>query len=209
VVVDDDETSRNLIVELLGRAGFECVAAERGENALALVAAERPWIVVLEVRLPDIGGFELCRQLRDMFGEDVGIVFISADKTEPIDRAAGLLVGGDDYLSKPLDPTELLARVRRLSERLRRVEAESSVGQPTDTLTAREREVLRLLALGRTQREIAKQLGISDKTVSSHLQRVLEKLRVHSRAHAVAIAYQDGLVRPEDTVTEPIGVASV
>ena len=65
-------------------------------DAVALARRERPWLVVLDVRLPDISGYEVCRQLRDEFGNELGIVFVSADRTEPMDHAAGLLVGADD-----------------------------------------------------------------------------------------------------------------
>jgi len=200
LVVDGDNVSRDLVVELLRRAGFECQTAERGDEALMTARASLPWIVVSDVRLPDISGYELCRELRDEFGEELGIVFLSSDRTEPIDRVAGLLVGADDYLPKPFDPSELLARVRRLAQRLGVTEPHPT-GRPqmasrvlTTALTARERETLILLARGRKQREIATELSIGEKTVASHLQRVLEKLGVHSRAHAVAIAYQDGLL---------------
>jgi DNA-binding NarL/FixJ family response regulator len=200
LVVDGDKTARELVVESLGRAGFECATAERGEEALVAARSGPPWLVIAEVRLADISGYELCRELRDEFGEKLGIVLLSADRTEPMDRVAGLLVGADDYIAKPFDPSELLARVRRLAQRLRpagasRRSTPSSNGHLlTASLTSRERETLILLAQGHRPREIAAALSIGEKTVSTHLQRVLEKLGVHSRTHAVAIAYQDGLV---------------
>ena len=179
LIVDPDAESRSVLVGLLARASFECVEVATGNEAIATARAERPWLVVLEVRLPDVGGYEVCRELRDEFGEEVAIVFISADRTDPFDRATGLLVGGDDYIVKPFDPGEFLARVRRLSARSNRVAPRSD---PTQAgLTRREREVLTLLALGRRPREIAAELGINVKTVSSHLQRVLGKLSVNSR----------------------------
>jgi DNA-binding NarL/FixJ family response regulator len=199
LVVDDDKLSRDLVAELLARAGFACVTAKRGDEALMSARADRPWLVVTEIRLPDITGYEFCRELRDEFGEQLGIVFLSADRTEAMDRVAGLLVGADDYLAKPFDHSEFLARVRRLSQRLGSQQQQPArqpvgTGLLTDSLTGRERETLVLLAQGRKPREIAAELSIGEKTVSSHLQRVLEKLGVHSRAHAVAIAYQDGIV---------------
>jgi DNA-binding NarL/FixJ family response regulator len=210
LVVDDDNVSRDLVVELLNRAGFECESVSRGDQALMAARSSRPWLVISDIRLPDISGYELCRELRDEFGEELAIVFLSADRTEPMDRVAGLLVGADDYMAKPFDPSELLARVRRLAQRLgatepRVAERRQAVGDlPTASLTSRERETLILLARGRKQREIAAELSIGEKTVASHLQRVLEKLNVHSRAHAVAVAYQDGLV-PSDSPQEPAG----
>jgi DNA-binding response OmpR family regulator len=203
LVVDGDKVSLDLVAKLLSRAGFEYSTAERGDEALMTVrSGPLPWLVISEVRLPDITGYELCRELRDEFGEEVAIVFLSADRTEPLDRVAGLLVGADDYIAKPFDSSELLARIRRLAQRVRPAGERGpaatarSGGEEllTASLTSRERETLILLANGRRPREIAAELSIGEKTVSSHLQRVLSKLRVHSRAHAVAIAYQDGIV---------------
>jgi DNA-binding NarL/FixJ family response regulator len=100
-----------------------------------------------------------------------------------------LLIGGDDYLVKPFAPDELLARVGALLRRSgTRVAAERA------QLTAREHEVLGLLAEGLEHQEIADRLIISPKTVGTHIEHVLGKLGVHSRAQAVAAAYREGLI---------------
>jgi DNA-binding NarL/FixJ family response regulator len=213
LIVDGDASTRDLVAELLGRAGFESVKVTRGDEALMASRGGLPWLVVSEVRLPDISGYELCRELRDEFGEDLAIVFMSADRTEPMDRVAGLLVGADDYFAKPFDKGEFLARIRRLAERAgptnaRAVNGRSRGGRRTEALTARERETLTLLARGRRPREIAAELSIGEKTVASHLQRVLEKLNVHSRAHAVGIAYQEGLLDDGGSASEIDGRAA-
>jgi DNA-binding NarL/FixJ family response regulator len=201
LIVDADRGARAALAKLLVRAGFETVEATSGEEALAKARAERPWLVVLDVSLPDVSGYEVCRELRDEFGEGLSIVFLSGKRTDSIDRAAGLLVGGDDYIVEPFDPGELLARVRRLAQRARAAthgRIEGSNGATGDAfaagLTQRELEVLRLLAVGHRSREIAARLVISEKTVASHLQRVLGKLGVNTRAQAVALAYQNGLM---------------
>jgi DNA-binding NarL/FixJ family response regulator len=199
LVVDGDKAARDLVVELLGRAGFDSITVKRGDEALMESRARLPWLVVSEVRLPDISGFELCRQLRHEFGDEFALVFVSADRTEPMDRATGMLLGGDDYIVKPFDASEFLARVRRLWERVAAPRSDALPEPvrrqpPTTELTRRELEVLSLLARGRRSRDIAADLSIGEKTVASHLQRVLGKLGVHSRAQAVAIAYRKGLV---------------
>jgi DNA-binding NarL/FixJ family response regulator len=152
--------------------------------------------VILEVHLEEISGYEVCQELRERFGGDISIIFISGARTTASDRVAGLLVGADDYIVKPFDPDELLARVRAA---WRRVPVEPSRNgeqpvSPIDSLTPREREVLELLAAGLPQAQIAMALVISPKTVGGHIQRILTKLGVHSRAQAVAIAHQEGLV---------------
>ena len=141
-----------------------------------------------------MNGYELCRELRDEFGEDLPIAFVTGARTESLDRVAGLLLGADDYLVKPVDPAELVARARRLARRRRGETAAPAPNGGTERLTVREREVLELLALGRNTNAIAAELFISPKTVSTHLQRILAKLGVHSRAEAVAVAYREGLL---------------
>jgi DNA-binding NarL/FixJ family response regulator len=190
LVVDDDEGVRSLLHEAFVQAGHEVVEARDGREALELTTAFRPALVVLDVFLPRVGGYETCRQLRERFGDDLPIIFVSGERTEASDRTAGLLLGADDYLAKPFDPDELLARGRRL---LRRVAPVRTLeGQDVDAfaeLTPRELEVLRLLARGLRQPEIARNLVISPKTAATHIQHILGKLGVHSRAEAVAYAH--------------------
>lgn len=182
-----------MVGHVLARAGMPSVHAANGEEALKLASASRPAAVLLDVRLPDIDGFEVCRELRDRFDDGLPVLFVSGERVEPHDRSAGLLLGGDDYLVKPVNPDELVARVRRAIARTQNGKRERRTGR-RDDLTPREVEVLSLLARGLDPIEIANQLVISPKTVASHLQSVLTKLDVHSRAHAVARAYEEGLI---------------
>ena len=186
LVVDDDETFRALVTTMLETAGFACAEAASGPAALALVrGAELPRLVVLDVQLPGISGYEVCRVLRDEVGDSLPILFVSGVRTDPLDRAAGLLLGADDYLVKPFAPDELLARIRALLRRGRpSVATNGNWG-----LTRREGEVLRLLARGLSQPEIASRLTISHKTVGTHIEHILRKTGARSRAQAVALAY--------------------
>ncbi|HEY2939865.1 MAG TPA: response regulator transcription factor, partial [Gaiellaceae bacterium] len=146
LIVDDDESFRELVVLLLERAGYGAAQAASGEEALAAVNRERPAAVLLDVQLDGMSGYALCRELRDQFGEQLPIIFLSGARIEPSDRVAGLLIGADDYMTKPLDPDELVARVRRALTRSEAAER-SSNGRPTEAasrLTPRERDVLRL-----------------------------------------------------------------
>ena len=189
LLVDDDPAMRELISGLLEQAGFPTRHASTGEEALAAVGRSRPLLVILDVRLPGVSGYEVHHELRSRFGVDLPIIFISGERVESLDRAGGLLLGADDYVVKPFAPDELVARVRRLVAR-------SSAGPAREEprLTQREGEVLRLLANGQSQPEIAKELFISPKTVATHIQHILAKLGVHSRAQAVAVAHRDGLL---------------
>jgi DNA-binding NarL/FixJ family response regulator len=194
LIVDADARFRAFVSRLFRGAGYAAEDTGRGEEALAVARSKRPGLVLLDVGLPDISGFEVCQQLRDEFGDDVPIVFVSGDRTSPVDRAAGFLVGGDDYLVKPVDRDELLARARRLISRARGGRAPRSRSAGNGSLTQRELQVLTLLAAGLGSKEIARDLVISTKTVASHVQRILAKLGAHTRAEAIAMAYRDGLV---------------
>jgi DNA-binding NarL/FixJ family response regulator len=149
-------------------------------------------VVVLDVWLPDISGYSVCRQLRDEFGDDLTIVFASARRAEAYDRVAGLMVGADEYFAKPLPADEFFLRMRRLTAR--RAKAAAPPDPKPSGLTARELEILRLLADGLGQKEIAMRLYLSPKTVSSHIERIYKKLGVRSRTQALAIAFRTSLV---------------
>jgi len=190
LVVDDDPDLLELVSTTLESAGFEIVGVTSGREALAVARGEAPPdLVVLDVQLPGMSGYEICRELRDDFGEGLPILFVSGFRTESLDRVAGLLVGADDYLVKPFAPDELIGRVRAL---VRRSRGGISNGRAWG-LTRREDEVLRLLASGLRQEEIATRLVVSPRTVGAHIQNVLRKMGATSRTQAVALAYRRDL----------------
>ena len=194
LLVDDDAASRELLCAILDGVGYTTVQAATGEVALTLAAEHEPTAAILDVRLPGISGYEVCRQLRERFGEKLPIVFVSGERAESEDRVAGLMIGADDYLVKPFSPDELVARIQRLLVRTAPADADADNWVE---LTPREWEVLNLLAEGLSQNAIANELYISPKTVATHIQRILGKLGVHSRAAAVAKAFGLGLVSPD------------
>jgi DNA-binding NarL/FixJ family response regulator len=187
LVVDDDLRCRALVADALGAAGFETHEGDSADAALDFVAEESPALVVLDVNLPGVSGY---RRLRDRYGTGLPIVFLSGERVESFDRVAGLLIGADDYVVKPFAPDELVARVQRLLGR------SHAPTQPRGLshLTKRELEVLGLLAEGKSQLDIADSLVISQKTVGTHIEHILSKLGVKSRAQAVALAYRDRLL---------------
>ena len=142
LVVDQDARFRASVVSLVQGAGYEAISAGSGEEALFLARTESPHLAILDVELPGISGYEVCRRLREDV-HAIGIVFVSDTRTDSLDRAAGLLIGADDYLAKPFAPDELLARVRAL---LNRNGTAHAVARPApvaleSALTAREHEV--------------------------------------------------------------------
>ena len=127
LVVEDYDGCRALISTVLQSGGHAVLEAATGEEALELAVREAPGLAVLDVCLPGISGYQVCRVLRDRLGDGLPIMFVSGVRTEPFDRVAGLLIGADDYLTKPFAPDELLIRVDRL------------VVLPTDVLNAADR----------------------------------------------------------------------
>jgi DNA-binding response OmpR family regulator len=191
VIADGDGRGRDLAATALRNAGYETVDVATGADALEAVRANGVALVVLEVGLPDMTGYEVCLEIRREHGDDLPIFFLSGLRTEPLDRVAGLLLGADDFIVKPFNPGELVARVRRFVNRnASRQDLVGGVAGPH--LTRRETEVLDLLVEGGRQKEIAAQLAISQKTVATHVQHLLGKFGVHSRAELIACAYRLG-----------------
>jgi DNA-binding NarL/FixJ family response regulator len=189
LIVTGDGDVRDMAIRSFTRAGFATVDVETGERALQAALERRPSLVLLDPALTDMTGYEACYELRQSVGQELPIILVSGEPTDSVDRVAGLLIGADDFVSKPFDADELLVRARRLLARVPVIPP--SMDAP---LTAREQQILQLLADGAGQAAIARDLFISTKTVGTHIQRILTKLGVHSRTEAVALAYRDGLV---------------
>jgi two-component system, OmpR family, response regulator len=117
VLVEDDKEIQRLVRDLLVREGFAVEVAESGAALDQVLAGQRPDLVILDLMLPGEDGLSICRRLRTR-GGSVPILMLTA-KADPIDRVVGLEMGADDYLTKPFNPRELLARVRALLRRAR------------------------------------------------------------------------------------------
>ena len=127
LVVDDEDSIVQLIAYNLRRGGYTVVTANNGEEALRLAHADPPDLVVLDVMLPGMDGFDVCKELRRDL--DVPIVMLTA-RGEEIDRVVGFEIGADDYVTKPFSPRELVGRIKAILRRTKR-EADPSAG---DTL---------------------------------------------------------------------------
>jgi DNA-binding response OmpR family regulator len=124
VVVEDDPSIADLIDMYLRRAGFRVLQADSGERAMELIEQHRPVIVLLDIGLPDIDGFEVCRRIRTT--SMVPVLFLTARDGE-IDRVLGLELGADDYVTKPFSPREVVARVKAILRRGQPLVADASV----------------------------------------------------------------------------------
>ena len=188
MVADGDPHSRADVARLLHRLGCTTEEAATGEEALA-AARRLPALLVLNVDLPDMSGYEICRELRDEFGESLAIVLISNRRIEPSDEIAGLLLGCDEYFPKSVRGDRFLARVRRLLAHAH-AHAHARIGE----LTPRELEVLSLLVSGSRPADMARDLCITTRTTSAHIEHILTKLGAHTQAQAVAFAVRDHLL---------------
>jgi DNA-binding NarL/FixJ family response regulator len=188
LVADEDGSSRRELTSLLEGVGYEVTTVSSGGRALQAAGEIEPSIVLLEIPLGDLSGYEVCRTLRAQ-SPGLPIVFVSGARTESYDRVAGLLLGADDYVVKPYAADELLTRVRNLVRR-----SAASTRAAAARLTKREQEVLQLLTEGVRSDEIAERLFITRRTVGTHLENILRKLDVQTQAQAVALAFREELV---------------
>jgi DNA-binding NarL/FixJ family response regulator len=189
LIISPDSDVLETTERLFERAGYPTRHVQSGGAGLEAAVDHEPALVLLDLDLTDMNGYEACYELRGLLGEDQLIIVVSGRLRESADRVAGITIGADDYLTKPFDPDELLARSRRLLARTAKPPPMLDA-----VLTDRETQVLQLLAGGSTQEAIAKELFISAKTVATHIQRIITKLGVHSRTEAVALAYKTGMV---------------
>jgi DNA-binding response OmpR family regulator len=114
LLIEDDSRLAGMVAEYLGKAGFHVIHAENGARGLALHGREPIDAVILDLMLPDADGLEICRQLR---ARSDGPILMLTARGDPMDRVVGLEMGADDYLPKPFEPRELLARLRAILRR--------------------------------------------------------------------------------------------
>ena len=115
LIVDDEGHIREVIRVTLKKAGMDVIEARDGKEALSRFAADKPDLIVLDIGMPEFDGLDVCREIRKT--SDVPILFLSA-RDDEIDRILGLEIGGDDYVTKPFSPRELVARVIVILRRL-------------------------------------------------------------------------------------------
>jgi len=200
LVVDDHEVVREGLVALLSRRNEFQVVAEAGSVAESLAAVRRfePDLVVMDVRLPDGSGIEACREIRAEFPA-VRVVMLTSYPDEEAVLSA-ILAGASGYLLKQIRGRDLVtaleavgrgdslldpAVTERVLERVRRIANGEDKDELSD-LTAQERKILRLVADGKTNKEIASEIFLSDKTVKNYVSSILSKLNLQRRAQAAA-----------------------
>ncbi|MEV0778025.1 response regulator [Streptomyces sp. NPDC050433] len=214
IVADDQAVVREGIVMLLGLLpGIEVVGAARdGEEAVALVGELAPDVVLMDLRMPRCDGVEATRRIRERYPATQVVVLTTYADDDSLFPA--LRAGARGYLTKDAGGDEIVRAVqdvmagdaglapsvqRRLLERVSAVAAVPEREAVPDGLTARETEVLSLVAEGLSNHEIARRLHIGAATVKTHINNIFAKSGVRDRAQAVRYAYQHGLIQPPGT----------
>ncbi len=207
VVVDDHPVVRHGLVSMLSYEPDMQVVGEAGDGAEAVrvILEQQPDVVLLDLRLPQLSGIEVMKQVRAKQTDTRFLVLTTYDADEYIVPA--LSAGAQGYLLKDTTPEELTRAIRALAAGGSPLEPAVAAKLLTsmkesddDELSAREMDVLKLLVAGASNKMIAAQLNLSENTVKSHLSHIFSKLQVQSRAEAVAVALQRGIV-PMDRST--------
>jgi DNA-binding NarL/FixJ family response regulator len=213
VIADDQTLVRSGFRMILGAAGIPVVAeAADGSEAVAAVLKHRPDVVLMDIRMPEMDGLEAThRILRARGSADCRIVILTTFDLDQYVYAA-LSAGASGFLLKDVSPEQLVTAVRtvrsgdallapsitrRLVERFApQAAGRSAVPRDLSELTPRELEVLKLLARGLSNAELAAELTVSEATVKTHVARILGKLQLRDRVQAVVLAYETGLAGP-------------
>lgn len=212
VIADDQALVRTGFRMILTADGIEVVAeAADGAEAVAAVRRTRPDAVLMDIRMPRMDGLEATRRILSDGASETRVLILTTYDLDQYVYAA-LTAGASGFLLKDVTPEHLVAALRlvrsgdallapaitrRLIERFaRRDEAKAALHRDLSELTPRELEVLRLLATGLTNAELADRLTLSPTTVKTHVARILSKLGLRDRVQAVVVAYETGLVSP-------------
>lgn len=209
LLIDDHTLFRLGLKNLLEKSGIEVVgAASTGQEGLELISVVDPDVVLLDMRMPDMDGLEVLKKLRES-GVTIPISMLTTSNEER-DLVETLRNGAQGYLLKDMDPEDLVAALHKivngetivapqlagtLARALQGKTKESEQKKPLSELTPREYEILEHLAIGQSNKVIARELGITDGTVKLHVKSVLRKLSVRSRVEAAVIAVELGLGR--------------
>ena len=191
LVVDDNAGLLLAVSETLLAEGYAVVTARRGREALVRIAERMPDLIISDIRMPGMDGFQLARNLRSApHTRLIPIVFLTA-KDETADRVAGFRFGVDAYITKPFEPVELAAIVAGIFERVERTHGDLArmfgesdkeiLFQRDEDLTDAEWRVAEAVAHGSSNKEIALELNLSLRTVEGHISHILDKKNLHNR----------------------------
>jgi len=221
LLVDDDQNLRAVLINALKKKGYQIAEASSGSAGIQSFTQNSPDLVISDVSMPEMDGFEFCRRLRaEPSGQLVPFIFLSA-RDDIEDRVQGHSIGADDYLTKPFEIKELFAKIEALIEKSRRINSEiihllesmsrdklqveqnnsqqnNSEGNGLDRnpdplpLTPAEARVFWEVIQGFTNKHISERLFISPRTVQTHLSNIMNKLNLENRTQLVRFAFEKG-----------------
>ncbi|MFN4066519.1 MAG: response regulator transcription factor [Thermosynechococcus sp.] len=204
LIADDDPAIRVAVSRFLEAEGYCCLTAADGAQALEMIHRYQPHLLITDIAMPKMNGYELVRQVRQHPSLRLLPVIYLTARTELEERIRAYRTGGDVYLAKPFDLNELAAVVRNLLDRAQLVQMEWQQRQqpfsPPKTqriaidLTQREKDVLALLVAGLSNAQIGDRLHLSARTIEKHVSSLFQKTGVHNRAELVRLAIEEGLV---------------
>lgn len=200
LLVDDDPNLILLVKDYLEFRGYEVLTAGNGKEALDVMDGFTPDLIICDVMMPEMDGYSFVEKVRE--NPDVSwipVMFLSA-KGQSSDRVRGLTTGADVYMVKPFEPEELVAQVESsLKQTERLLKMQGGILQPTlqldrdVELTPTETRVIHLVAKGMSNREIAEQLNVSQRTIESHVSNMLGKTGLHNRTELARWAMEGGI----------------
>jgi FixJ family two-component response regulator len=195
-VVDDDTSFRTAIARLLRASGYQVALYESGDQFLQGPLRNEPGCILLDMRMAGLDGLELQDRLRNL-DCTLPIVFLTGHGDIPMSVRA-IKTGAEDFLSKPVPKETLLAAIERALQRHEEKREQhdriTAMRALVAAFTAREHEVFALVVRGKLNKQIAFDLGASERTIKAHRHSIMQKLRVQSFAEAVSIAERLGLV---------------
>ncbi|MEO1132888.1 MAG: response regulator transcription factor [Cyanobacteria bacterium J06639_1] len=200
LLVDDDPNLILLVKDYLEFRGYEVITAGNGKEAIDAMDGFTPDLIICDVMMPEMDGYSFVEKVRE--DPDVSwipVMFLSA-KGQSSDRVRGLTTGADVYMVKPFEPEELVAQVESsLKQTERLLKMQGGILQPTlqldrdVELTPTETRVIHLVAKGMSNREIAEQLNVSQRTIESHVSNMLGKTGLHNRTELARWAMEGGI----------------
>ncbi len=197
-IVDDDPSVRKSLAQLVSAAGYEVETYASAREFLARPQYDGPCCLVLDVRMPGLTGLELQETLATA-GPGCPIVFVTGYGDVPVSVKA-MKGGAVDFLTKPVNKRDLLGAIERAVNKARQARWEwartREIHERIKTLTPRQAEVFALVVTGMLNKQIAAELGVSEKMVKVHRGRVMEKMRARSLAELVRLANEGGVISP-------------
>ena len=198
LIVDDEKDIVETLAFMLKTKGFECICAYDGEEGLKLAKECSPDLIILDVMMPNMDGWQTLKAVRsNPYTKHLPVIMLTAVNDDR-KMVAGLKIGADDYVVKPFILPNLLARMEAVLRRSniagQKRKDLSAEKVSLSSLTAKEKEVLQMASKGESNKQIAEKLFVKEVTVKTHFNSIFKKLKVANRTQAVLLALQAELI---------------